>query len=424
MADQTEANFAALIESTEDLIGAVDLDFGLITFNRAFQRYVEQAYGVRAAVGMHAEDAFPSERAVLWLQLFNRALSEGPFRVEYTLLDGRTLELAFNPIMVEGEKAGVSVFGKDITERKLSEIQLRDSEERYRAIFEQAAIGILRTSLDGRIQSCNKCFAQIVGYPLDEIPGMTFHQITAPEDLDESTGVLNQLANGTISTASWEKRYIRKDGSLTWVRLTVSTQRDGGERALHFIAVVEDINARKTAEERLTAAQEALRASEARYRTVFLTSPDLVDVNRLDDGTYVDANEAYLNILGFKREEIIGRTSSELNIWADPRDRQNFVQMLRRNSTCRNLEARFRKKNGEIFSGLVSAAVTEIDGVSCIVSVTKDISDVKEAAEKIRDLAFYDPLTHLPNRRLLLDRLGQTPAARICCSSISTSSRS
>jgi PAS domain-containing protein len=148
-------------------------------------------------------------------------------------------------------------------------------------------------------------------------------------------------------TASWEKRYVRKDGSLTWARLKTSTQRDGQGRSLHLITIVEDINARKTAEERLAAAQEALRVSEARYRTVFQTSPNLIDINRLDDGTYIDANKAYLDILGFEREEVIGRTSWELNIWADPRDRQNFVEMLRQNSNCRNLACIIREGTAE-----------------------------------------------------------------------------
>ncbi len=143
---------------------------------------------------------------------------------------------------------------------------------------------------------------------------------------------------------------------------------------------------------------------------MFQTSPNLIDINRLDDGTYIDANKAYLDILGFEREEVIGRTSQELNIWADPSDLQDIVELLRQKQVFRG-EIKQRKKNGETFWGLMSASVFEYEGTSCVLSVTQDISDVKAAQDEIRDLSFYDPLTRLPNRRLLLNRLRRSPIA-------------
>ena len=413
MPNQTEANLSALIESTEDHIWSVDLNCRLVFFNRAFQRHVEQIYGVQVAVGMHPEDMFLPERAAPWRQLFKRALSEGPFRTEYPLLDGHTLEMAFNPIIADGEAMGISVFGKDITERKLAEMQLRDSEERYRATFEQAAVGIVHASFDGRYLRCNMRFAEIVGYALEEIPGMTFQQITLPEDQAKCEAARQQMASGAIEGASLEKRYLRKDGSLTWVKLTCSTQRDAEGRALHNIAVVEDINARKTVEESLAAAQGALRLSEERYHTAFQTCLDSIAISRLSDGKYIDANQAFLDNIGFEREEIIGRTPLELGIWVDARDWQKITEMLRQNSICRGLEARFRRKNGDIFWGHISASVFEFDCAPCVLSITRDISDAKLAEEEIRNLAFYDPLTALPNRRLLLERLRQALVASV-----------
>jgi diguanylate cyclase (GGDEF)-like protein len=95
----------------------------------------------------------------------------------------------------------------------------------------------------------------------------------------------------------------------------------------------------------------------------------------------------------------------------DPCERQHFVELLRSSSKCRNLDVNFRRKNGEIFSGLVSASAMEVDGVPCIISVVRDTSEAKAAEKRIKNLAFYDPLTGLPNRRLLLDRLRQFPDA-------------
>ena len=131
MSRQVEANLAALIESTDDLIWSVDLNFQLLAFNSALQADFQDNFGVRIDVGMKAEDYLPPSRSVLWTPLYTRALREGPFKADYPLADGRLLELAFNPIVVDGKKTGVSVFGKDITERKRSELERAERAERH-----------------------------------------------------------------------------------------------------------------------------------------------------------------------------------------------------------------------------------------------------------------------------------------------------
>jgi diguanylate cyclase (GGDEF)-like protein/PAS domain S-box-containing protein len=307
-----------------------------------------------------------------------------------------------------GELLYLEGFIQDITAKKESEKLLRDSEERYRASFEQAAVGILHTSFEGRIMRCNRRFAEIVGYAPDELVGLTFQEITPPGDRPPSSSALQNLIGGAVPNFSFEKRYMRKDGSLTWVNLIITTQRDSEGHPVYFITMVQDINARKEVEERLAIAQESLRKSEERYRTAFQMTLDAVNLNRLSDGMFVDCNRAFLSISGFTREEVIGRTSVELEIWADLRDRQKLLERLKTDGVCRNLEARFRKKNGEVIWGLMSASLIELDGVRSILSITRDISEAKNAENEIKRLAFYDPLTGLPNRRMLLDRLRQT----------------
>src|SRR5271157_1814862 len=115
---------------------------------------------------------------------------------------------------------------KDITERKKAEMQLRDSEERYRATFEQAAVGIVHASLEGQYLRCNARFAEIIGYPQEEVPGLNYQQITIPEDQEASLRMHRQLREGAAESPSIEKRYVRKDGSLVWARATFSSQRD------------------------------------------------------------------------------------------------------------------------------------------------------------------------------------------------------
>jgi diguanylate cyclase (GGDEF)-like protein/PAS domain S-box-containing protein len=288
---------------------------------------------------------------------------------------------------------------------------MHNGEDRYRATFDQAAVGILHTSLQGRILRCNECFARIVGYSREELVDSDFQEITPPEDQGSGKVVAMRLLKGEVATAHFEKRYVRKDGTLTWVMLTISIQHDHEGHPLFFLTLVQDINARKQAEELLAAAQEALRISEERYRMAFKMSLDSINLNSLSDGRYVDCNKAFFDATGYTPEEVIGRTSIELNIWADPEDRQTLASMVREHGVCRNFEARFRKKSGETLWGLMSASVIELEGEPCILSITRDISDGKAAEDEIRHLAFYDALTELPNRRLLLERLRQALAA-------------
>jgi len=168
----------------------------------------------------------------------------------------------------------------------------------------------------------------------------------------------------------------------------------------YVMGTLQDISERRLAE-------EALRLSEERYRATFQASLDIITLSQLSDGKYIDVNQAFLDLFGYQRNEVIDHTALELNVWENPSDRQHFVEILQRHSSSRDREARFRKRNGEVFWGLISVVLIEIDKVTCALFVIKDITERKLAEEKINELAFFDPLTSLPNRTLLLDRLKQ-----------------
>jgi PAS domain S-box-containing protein len=131
--------------------------------------------------------------------------------------------------------------------------------------------------------------------------------------------------------------------------------------------------------------EQLVRSIEERYRVIFETSQDVISINRLSDGLYVDMNQAFEDFQGYTREEAIGRTSAELGVWFDPTDRERFVEILQRNSKCSNIEARFRRKDGELIWGLVSAVVMEFDGVPCIISVRRDITERKRTESALAE---------------------------------------
>ena len=297
---------------------------------------------------------------------------------------------------------------KDITARKHAELLLSESEDRYRSTFEQAGVGIAHASFEGRFLRSNARFAQILGYPVEEVGGLTFQEVTDPEYLSKSLDALHQLMDGVDASRTWEKRYIRKDGTLTWVKVTVSLQLNSAGQPVHFIALVEDINVWKAAEDLLAEAQSALLKSEARYRTVFQASLDCLLISRTSDGRFIDANQAFLDLMGFRYEDLIGQSSSDFQIWTALGVPQDLAQVLILHQDIRDVEIQLKHKNGEVFWALLSASAVELDSVPCALWVIKNISAVKAAEVEIENLAFYDSLTGLPNRRLLMDRIVQS----------------
>ncbi len=134
----------------------------------------------------------------------------------------------------------------------------------------------------------------------------------------------------------------------------------------------------------LSEAQERLRRSEETFRTVFDASLDAMSITDAESGRYIDVNPEFLRGSGFTHEETIGRTADELNQWADPKQRDKFQHLLTERGEVRNMEAEGRRKDGSIISCLTSGVVAEIGGKLCYLGVTRDISELKAAEQKLR----------------------------------------
>lgn len=144
--------------------------------------------------------------------------------------------------------------------RKSAAKSAHDAEEGFRVTFEEAAIGMAHVAVDGRWLRLNRKLCEIVGYSREELLGMTFQDITYREDLDSDLAHVQELLAGRAKRYSMEKRYIRKDGSLVWINLSVALLRDAQGAPKYFISAVEDISARKRMEEAITQSQVELEA--------------------------------------------------------------------------------------------------------------------------------------------------------------------
>ena len=147
--------------------------------------------------------------------------------------------------------------------------------------------------------------------------------------------------------------------------------------------------------------QQRLLESEERYRTAFRTSPDAVNITRLSDGLYLDVNDGFTRLTGWSYDETVGQTAAQISIWRDGADRQRLVDALRQDGRCTNLVADFVKKDGGVIHGLMSAELVRLNGVDCLLSITRDVTDMRRAEAQIERLAHFDQLTGLPNRSLV-----------------------
>ena len=377
---EAKDNLSALIESTSDLIVSVDLEYRLVTFNKALRDNIKSNVGLQAAVGMRLEEWLPPQRYALWPPMFDRALSEGPFRTEYSLLDDRTLELSFNPIRQDDRTVGVSVFGKDITERKAAEKGLREAESKYRNIFDGAVEGLYQTSLEGKPITGNLALAKMLGYesPEEGVRAVTDVALQVWLDPNEPSHFVKLLEDQSV-VRGYESQFKRKDGTPLWASLNSRIVRDVEGKAPYIEGFVEDITERKRI-------QDALRKSGEKFAKMFLSSPAITALLRPDhDGDrYLDINEAFERASGYRRDEVIGRTSVDIGLWPDPSDFDKVITQFRADGKLRNVEAHIRTKSGGNRIVSLSADPIEIDGQQCAVVTSINLTEQREAEAQLK----------------------------------------
>jgi PAS domain S-box-containing protein len=262
--------------------------------------------------------------------------------------------------------------------RERTEDELRDAERRYRAIFEQAGVGVAQIdSRTGRFERVNRKYCEIVGRTEAEMLATTFMSITHPQDLADDLTGLEHLRGGLADSFAMEKRYVRKDGSIVWVLLNVAPLRKPGEELSQHIAVVQDITERKYAEERL-------RESETRFKTLADSAPVLMWMNDREGARFV--NRAYLEFLGVSGQVVVGKYD-----WAafvHPEDRQRYLQAYLSAFEKHALfdeQFRFRRHDG-LYRWMRSVGQPRHSSSGELlgyVGATYDITEIKEAQARL-----------------------------------------
>jgi PAS domain S-box-containing protein len=295
-----------------------------------------------------------------------------PAQYEYRAVrkDGSRLWMEVRATVVSWEGApAVLLTSVDISARKQAEAMLA----RYHLLSEQTRDLILFIRPDGRIVEANRAALDAYGYDRQTLLTMTIYDL---RDAQTVPLVPLQMAQADTQGIRFETVHCRKDGHTFPVEVSSVGADIHGERVL--LSIIRDISDRKRTE-------DALRQSQELFAKAFSASPHLISVSALADGRYLMVNDAVLRATGYRRDEMIGHTSSELQIFADAEGRDTLVQALRRgDSSVRDLELHLRGKHGHIQTVLLSAEVITVDGQPCILTSSNDITARRQAEETLQ----------------------------------------
>lgn len=301
-------------------------DFIYLEVNSAFEKLT----GLKNVVGKPISEVVPGfyETNMPLFEMYERVASTGePERCETHL---KSLGVWFSIAVYSHQKGHFVAVFDDITERKVAEEALRESEERFSGAFEHAPIGVALASPTGRWLKVNRALCKLVGYTEEELLTRSFQDITHPDDLPDSLECVRQLTSGESRVYQSEKRYIHAAGHLVTVLLNVSLVRDSQQQPRYFIAQIQDISERKRTEESLRLLSSAVKQSK---ESIMITEADL----NLPGPKIIFVNPAFTQMTGYTPAEVLGLTPRLLQ---GPRTDRAVLDRLRR-----SLEA------GDTFSG-------------------------------------------------------------------------
>ena len=379
-ADSAEGTLRALVQASPLPIVGLDPDGLVLVWNPA----AERVFGWAAAeVVGRPYPSLPDGGKEEHRALRERTLSGEAItgvQVERRHRDGSSVDVRMCTAALQdaaGNVIGAMAIMEDVTERQRTEEALRQSEERFRAIFDSARLGIVVTGREGLVIESNQAFRAMVGYSAEELARLPFSAYTHPEDTVGNVALFDEMFAGERDAYELVKRYIRKDGELIWVRLSASAISDSyGRQAL--IAVVEDVTEAKNAE-------EALRVSEERYRELFENAHDLMYTADLE-GRYVALSRSVRRITGYAPEELVGQHFSVL-LAPDSLKlaQEQFAHALRAETDTATYELDLLSKDGSLVPVEVTSRAIRGGGDTVVLQgVARDLRERRALELRLR----------------------------------------
>ncbi len=284
----------------------------------------------------------------------------------------------FTPDLVAFYEALAQNIGLAI-QRMTAEESLRRSEERLRLAQSAARVGPFEWNIEAGVEVWSPELEAMHGLRTGEFreTQAAWEELLHPEDRSHVLHLVEQsFQTGQPSEGEW--RVVWPDGSVHWMAGRWQVFHDTVGKPSRMTGVNMDITDRKQAE-------EELRISEEKFVKAFAANPAAITWTRLEDGVYLDVNDTWAKLTGYRRDEAIGTLAKTLGVWPDPESRKHFVEELRKNNAIHGWEQPLRKKSGEMLVSQLSAQVLEIGGEATVLSTFVDITQQKLAEERVRE---------------------------------------
>jgi PAS domain S-box-containing protein len=303
-----------------------------------------------------------------------------PFDLRWIHKDGHiiwTEHLVTQTLDEYGKPVSFIVIARDITERKQTEAALKESQKFTGSLLENAPHATVVLNADTSVKYVNPAWERINGWTLAEVVGKKAPDYPWWPDEHKESFMEPFMATMKGGGGNSEIFAQKKNGEIYWIEMNWVSVKNNDELVYMIINSV-DITDRKKME-------AALKESEEKFSKAFSSSPNPVCIVTVKEDTFLEVNESFLDFSGYTKEEVIGHTPAELNLWVSKDDEEKIGKGLKETGKVERLEIQSRMKSGEIKTGLFSAEEIEIGGIKCVTLVITDVTESKKAQEALRE---------------------------------------
>ncbi len=375
----SEEKFSLIFQESVFLMGITTIDEGkFVEVNKAFLNSL--GFTRDEVIGKTTKEldlyADYHQREMILDRIKNNKKVKN-FEVKLKAKDGREFIGLFSTLLIhlQGEPYLLTM-ANDITELKRAELELKRSEDKFSLVFQESVILMgITTFEEGRFVEVNKAFLSTLGYARDEVIGKTVKELDLYANYYDREQIVEKIKKDKLIQNS-EIEFRARDGrKLSGLFSSLKINLEG---QLYLLTMVTNVTELKQAE-------LELKRSEEKFSLVFQESIILMGITTFEEGRFVEVNNSFLNTLGFTKEEVIGKTVKELDLYADYYDREKIIERIKKHQSIQNSEIDFKKKDGRKLSGLFSSLIINLEGEPYFLTMVTDITELKRAERELKE---------------------------------------